>query len=64
MVHAYCTGQVAKICNNLILGISMAAVSEAMNLGVKMGIDPKTLADIVNTCVFNICVVLWISGML
>jgi len=26
-------GQVAKICNNLILGISMNAVSEAMNLG-------------------------------
>jgi 3-hydroxyisobutyrate dehydrogenase-like beta-hydroxyacid dehydrogenase len=42
-------GQVAKICNNLILGISMTAVSEAMNLGVKMGMDPKTLADIVNT---------------
>lgn len=43
------TGQVAKICNNLILGISMTAVSEAMNLGVRMGIDPKTLADIINT---------------
>lgn len=27
------TGQVAKICNNLILGISMSGVSEAMNLG-------------------------------
>ena len=43
------TGQVAKICNNLVLGISMAAVSEAMNLGVKMGIDPVKLAGIINT---------------
>lgn len=43
------TGQVAKICNNLILGISMNAVSEAMNLGVKLGADPKTLASIINT---------------
>lgn len=43
------TGQVAKLCNNLILGISMAAVSEAMNVGVRLGIDPKTLAGIVNT---------------
>lgn len=43
------TGQVAKICNNLILGISMIGVSEAMNLGASLGIDPKLLASIVNT---------------
>jgi 3-hydroxyisobutyrate dehydrogenase len=43
------TGQVAKVCNNLILAISMAGVSEAMNLGVKLGADPKVLAGIVNT---------------
>jgi 3-hydroxyisobutyrate dehydrogenase len=42
-------GQVAKLCNNLILGITMNAVSEAMNLGVKLGADPKTLAAIINT---------------
>ena len=42
-------GQVAKICNNLVLGISMNAVSEAMNLGVQLGIDPHTLAGIINT---------------
>ena len=29
------TGQVAKICNNMMLGISMIGVSETMNLGVK-----------------------------
>lgn len=43
------TGQVAKICNNLILGISMVGVAEAMALGEKLGIDPKVLAGIVNT---------------
>jgi len=42
-------GQVAKVCNNLVLGISMIGVSEAMNLGVRLGIDPKTLAGIFNT---------------
>ena len=29
------TGQAAKICNNLILAVSMIGVSEAMNLGIK-----------------------------
>jgi 3-hydroxyisobutyrate dehydrogenase len=42
-------GQVAKICNNLLLGISMIGVSEAMNLGVALGIDPSILAGIINT---------------
>jgi 3-hydroxyisobutyrate dehydrogenase len=43
------TGQVAKLCNNLVLGVSMAAVSEAMNLGVRAGADPAVLAAIINT---------------
>ncbi|RKP51984.1 3-hydroxyisobutyrate dehydrogenase [Pararobbsia silviterrae] len=43
------TGQVAKICNNLILGITMAGVAEAMSLGERLGIDPAVLAGIVNT---------------
>jgi len=42
-------GQVAKIANNLVLAISMIGVSEAMNLGIKLGIDPKVLAGIFNT---------------
>lgn len=42
-------GQVAKICNNMLLGISMIAASETMNLGVKLGMDPKLLASILNT---------------
>ena len=42
-------GQAAKICNNLLLGISMIGTSEAMNLGVTLGLDPKVLAKIINT---------------
>jgi 3-hydroxyisobutyrate dehydrogenase len=41
-------GQVAKVCNNLLLGISMIGASEAMALGVSQGMDAKVLADIVN----------------
>jgi 3-hydroxyisobutyrate dehydrogenase len=39
-------GQVAKICNNLCLGITMAGLSESLSIGVKLGIDPKVLSDI------------------
>ena len=42
-------GQVAKVCNNLILGISMMAVSEALNLGVSLGADPAMLSSVINT---------------
>lgn len=43
------TGQVAKICNNMLLGISMIGVAEAMNLGAALGIEPKILAGVINT---------------
>jgi 3-hydroxyisobutyrate dehydrogenase len=43
------TGQVAKICNNMVLGISMIGVAEAMNLGTALGIDAKILAGVINT---------------
>lgn len=43
------TGQVAKICNNLVLGITMAGVAESMALGEALGIDPKILGSILNT---------------
>lgn len=39
-------GQAAKICNNMILGISMIGVSEAFVLGEKLGLDPQKLFDI------------------
>ena len=42
-------GQIAKICNNLILGISMTAVAEGMALGAKLGIDPVALAGVINS---------------
>lgn len=40
------TGQAAKICNNLILGISMIAVSESFLLAEKLGLDAQKLFDI------------------
>ncbi|EPJ84036.1 3-hydroxyisobutyrate dehydrogenase [Pseudomonas sp. CFII64] len=43
------TGQIAKICNNLLLGISMIGVSEAMALGDALGIDTGILANIINS---------------
>jgi 3-hydroxyisobutyrate dehydrogenase len=39
-------GQVAKICNNMILGISMIAVSEAYTLGKKLGLPEEKLFEI------------------
>ena len=42
-------GQVAKVANNLLLGISMIGVAEAMSLGVALGMDASVLAGIINT---------------
>jgi len=42
-------GQVAKVVNNMLLGISMIGTAEAMSLGVTLGMDPKVLAGIINT---------------
>ncbi len=42
-------GQVAKVANNMLLGISMIGVAEAMALGVSLGMDAKVLAGIINT---------------
>ena len=39
-------GQAAKICNNMILGISMIAVSEAFVLADKLGLDAKALYEV------------------
>lgn len=39
-------GQIAKVCNNMLLGILMAGTCEALNMGVKNGLDPKVLSDI------------------
>lgn len=48
VVHAGAAGagQAAKICNNMILGISMIGVSEAFVLAEKLGLDKQKLFDI------------------
>ncbi len=40
------SGQVAKICNNMLLGILMSGTAEALSLGVKNGMDPAVLSEI------------------
>ena len=42
------SGQAAKICNNMILGISMIAVSEAFTLADKLGLSAQKLFEVVN----------------
>ena len=42
-------GQAAKICNNMILGISMIGVSEAFVLAEKLGLSHKALFDVAST---------------
>lgn len=39
-------GQAAKICNNMILGVSMIAISEAFALGEKLGLSHQALFDV------------------
>ncbi len=39
-------GQVAKICNNMLLAIHMSGTAEALQLGIDNGLDPKALSDI------------------
>ena len=48
MVHCgdHGAGQAAKVCNNLILGVSMIAVSEAFVLGEKLGLTHQALFDV------------------
>ena len=41
-------GQAAKICNNMILGVSMIAVSEAFVLGEKLGLTNQAMFDVVS----------------
>ena len=39
-------GQTAKICNNMLLAISMIGVSEAMQMAQKLGLDPQKFYEI------------------
>ncbi|KAH1439797.1 hypothetical protein KXX68_004383 [Aspergillus fumigatus] len=42
-------GVSGKLANNYILAINNIATAEAMNLGTRWGLDPKSLADMINT---------------
>ncbi len=42
-------GQAAKVCNNLILGISMVAVAEAFALAERLGLSAQSLFDVAST---------------
>jgi 3-hydroxyisobutyrate dehydrogenase len=42
-------GQAAKICNNMLLAISMIGTGEAFSLGQKLGLDPAKLFDVIST---------------
>lgn len=68
--HAF----VHQVCNNLVLGISMAAVAEGLALGQALGLDPKLLSDVFNNSsarcwssdTYNpcpVCVLVYSSGV-
>ena len=42
-------GQAAKICNNMILGVTMIATCEAFNLADRLGLDRQAMFDVVST---------------
>lgn len=42
------TGLSAKLANNYLLAINNIATAEAMNLGMRWGLDPKVLAGVIN----------------
>jgi 3-hydroxyisobutyrate dehydrogenase len=42
------TGLSAKLANNYLLAINNIATAEAMNLGMRWGLEPKTLANVIN----------------
>ncbi len=42
-------GQAVKICNNMILGISMIGVCEALTLARKLELEPERVFDVVST---------------
>ncbi|HMO09449.1 MAG TPA: NAD(P)-binding domain-containing protein, partial [Paracoccaceae bacterium] len=42
-------GQAAKICNNMILGVTMIATCEAFALADKLGLDRQKMFDVVST---------------
>lgn len=51
--HVHCggagMGQAAKICNNMLLAITMIGASEAFSLGKKLGLEDQALFDVIST---------------
>src|SRR5207244_12941465 len=47
-VGAVGSGEVAKLCNNLIAGVSAVAVSEAFRIAEGFGVDAKVLTDVIS----------------
>ena len=41
-------GQTMKLCNNYLSAAAMAATAESMVLGVKAGLDPRVMLDVIN----------------
>ncbi|XP_026729117.1 probable 3-hydroxyisobutyrate dehydrogenase, mitochondrial [Trichoplusia ni] len=42
------SGLIAKLTNNMLLGITCWATCECMNMGIKMGLNPRVLLDVLN----------------
>ena len=42
------SGQIAKLCNNMLLAIHMSGTAEAISMGVKSGLDPSVLSEIMS----------------
>ena len=42
------SGQIAKLCNNMLLAIHMSGTAEALSMGVKSGLDPSVLSEIMS----------------
>lgn len=51
IVHCgtYGMGEAAKICNNMMLAISMIGTAETMNLAIRLGLDAKVFNEIINS---------------
>src|SRR5690242_5615475 len=47
-VGAVGAGEVAKLCNNLVSGVSAVAVSEAFRIAEGFGVDPRILTDVIS----------------
>ena len=42
------SGQIAKLCNNMLLAIHMSGTAEALSMGIKSGLDPSVLSEIMS----------------